>query len=334
LLAEILVSKFLDHLPLHRQVARIGRAGVAVAPSTLGDWIRQSATLLTPLYQLMLGRVRECPVIWSDDTRSRFARPGERVMPHGHFWVAIGDPTAPYTLFHFTTGYDAASGPGQFLPGFRGYLHADCLSQYNGLFAAGARHVACWSHARRKFLDAGAAAAEAVERIHRLYHLEHQLPPPDTPEHIAARHVVRQSQAIPILDDLKARLDAALGTALPKSALAAAIRYVTNHWAAFVRYTEDGRLSLDNNRSERTLRLIAVGRSNWKFVGSATAGQRAAVHFSLVGTCRHLDLDAAAYLREVLPALHALGEKPTAGQLEPLLPDVWAGRQRSRLVAA
>ena len=203
-------AKFLDHLPLHRQVARIGRAGVAVAPSTLGDWIRQSATLLTPLYQLMLGRVRECPVIWSDDTRSRFARPGERVMPHGHFWVAIGDPTAPYTLFHFTTGYDAASGPGQFLPGFRGYLHADCLSQYNGLFAAGARHVACWSHARRKFLDAGAAGAKAVERIHRLYHLEHQLPPPDTPEHIAARHVVRQSQAIPILDDLKAWLDATL----------------------------------------------------------------------------------------------------------------------------
>ena len=109
---------------------------------------------------------------------------------------------------------------------------------------------------------------------------------------------------------------------------------MTNHWAAFVRYTEDGRLSLDNNLSERTLRLIAVGRSNWKFVGSATAGQRAAVHFSLVGTCRHLGLDAAAYLREVLPALHALGEKPTADQLEPLLPDVWAERQQSGLIAA
>ena len=108
--------------------------------------------------------------------------------------------------------------------------------------------------------------------IHKLYHLEHQLPPPDTPEHIAARHATRQAQAIPILNDLKAWLDATLGTALPKSAVAAAIRYVTNHWAAFVRYTEDGRLSLDNNLSERTLRLIAVGRSNWKFVGSAKAG--------------------------------------------------------------
>jgi transposase len=334
LLAEVIVGKCLDHLPLHRQVARIARAGVTVAESTLGDWMRQSATLLTPLYQLMLDRVRACPVIWSDDTRSRFAKPGQRVMPQGHFWVAIGDTTAPYTLFHFTTTYDAATGPDRFLAGFRGYAHADCLSQYNHLFAAGAKHVACWSHARRKFLDAGDAAAKAVELIHRLYHVEHQLPPPDTPERIATRHAVRQAQAIPILNDLKTWLDATLGTALPKSALGTAIRYVTNHWAAFVRYTEDGRLALDNNLSERTLRLIAVGRGNWKFVGSAAAGARAAVHYSLVGTCRHLGVDAATYLREVLPALHALGEKPTDDQLQPLLPDVWAKRQQPRLIAA
>ncbi len=334
LLAEVIVGKCLDHLPLHRQVARIARAGVTVAASTLGDWMTQSAVLLAPLYQLMLDRVRACPVIWSDDTRSRFARPGERTMPHGHFWVGIGDATAPYTLFHFTTGYDAASGPGQFLPGFRGYVHADCLSQYNGLFAAGAKHVACWAHARRKFLDAGDAGARAVELIHRLYHVEHPLPPPDTPEHIAGRHAARHAHAIPILNDLKAWLDATLAAALPKSAVAVAIRYVANHWLAFVRYTEDGRLSPDNNLSERTLRLIAVGRSNWKFVGSAKAGERAAVHYSIVGTCRHLGLDAAAYLREVLPALHALGEKPTRDQLQPLLPDAWAKRQQSRLIAA
>jgi transposase len=334
LLAEVIVGKCLDHLPLHRQVARIARAGVTVAESTLGDWMTQSAVLLRPLYQLMLDRVCACPVIWSDDTRSRFARPGERTMPHGHFWVAIGDPTAPYTLFHFTTGYDAASGPGQFLHGFQGFLHADCLSQYNGLFATGAKHVGCWAHARRKFLDAGDAGAKAVELIHRLYHVEHPLPPPDTPEHIAGRHEARHAQALPILNDLKAWLDATLAAALPKSAVAIAIRYVANHWTAFVRYTEDGRLSLDNNLSERTLRLIAVGRANWKFVGSAKAGERAAVHYSVVGTCRHLGLDAAAYLREVLPALHMLGEKPTQDQLQPLLPDAWVKRQHPRLIAA
>ncbi|QDU21896.1 Transposase IS66 family protein [Urbifossiella limnaea] len=124
----MLVGKFLDDLPLHRQADRIGRAGVRVAASTLGDWVTRSATLLRPLYQLMLDRVCACPVIWSDDTRSRFAKSGDRVMPHGHFWVAIGDATAPYTAVHFTTGYDAAAGPEQFLRGFRGYVHADCLS--------------------------------------------------------------------------------------------------------------------------------------------------------------------------------------------------------------
>jgi transposase len=334
LLAEVIVGKCLDHLPLHRQAARIARVGVTVAESTLGDWMKQSALLLTPLWRLMHRRVVACPVVWSDDTRSRFAKPGDRVMPHGHFWVTIGDATAPYTIFHFTTGYDAATGPERFLEGFRGYVHADCLAQYHGLFANGAQHVACWAHARRKFLDAGAPGAPAVGFIHKLYHLEHQLPPPDTPEHIAARHATRQAQAIPIVNDLKAWLDATLVAALPRSAVAVAIRYVANHWAAFVRYTEDGRLSIDNNLSERTLRLIAVGRSNWKFVGNAKAGERAAVHFSLVGTCRHLGLDAAAYLREVLPALHALGEKPTAVQLEPLLPEVWAERQQSGLIAA
>lgn len=334
LLAEVLVGKYLDHLPLHRQAARIGRAGVRVAASTLGDWMTQSAALLKPLYQLMHRRVVACPVVWSDDTRSRFAKPGQRVMPHGHFWVTIGDPTAPYTAFHFTPGYAAATGPERFLDGFRGYVHADCLSQYNGLFAAGARHVACWAHARRKFLAAGEPGTPAVEFVHKLYRIEHQLPPPDTPEHIAARHAARQSQAIPILNDLRAWLDATLAAALPKSAVAVASRYVSNHWAAFVRYTEDGRLSVDNNLSERTLRLIAVGRSNWKFVGSAAAGERAAVHYSLVGTCRHLGLDAAAYLREVLPALHTLGQKPAADQLTPLLPDEWAKRQQSRRIAA
>ncbi|QDU21895.1 Transposase IS66 family protein [Urbifossiella limnaea] len=94
-----------------------------------------------------------------------------------------------------------------------------------------------------------------VEFIHRLCHVEHQLPPPDTPEHISTRHAARRAQAVPILNDLKARLDAMLGTALPKSAVAVAIRCLTNHWEAFVRYTEDGRLSLDNNLSERTPRL-------------------------------------------------------------------------------
>lgn len=326
LLADVIVSKFLDHIPLHRQVGIIARSDVTIAESTLGDWIEQAATLVTPLCQWMQQLVLASPVAWSDDTRSRFARPGESTMPKGHFWVTIGDATAPYTIFHFTTGPAAATGPDRFLAEFKGYLHADGLAQYNNLFAGTAKHVACWAHARRKFLNAGPSGTVPFEFIQKLYRLEQNRPPPDTPEHLATRQAIRQSQAIPILAELKTWLDATVSTLLPKDALAGAIRYVLNRWAAFVRYTEDGRLSIDNNLSERTLRLIAVGRNNWKFVGSAAAGERSALLYTLTGTCRHLGIDAFAYLRDVLPTLHALDEKPSLEQLRPLLPDAWAKR--------
>jgi transposase len=250
-------------------------------------------------------------------------------MPKGYFWTTIGDATAPYTLFHFTKSHGAAKGPDQFLAGLEGYLHADCLAQYNNLFAGNVKHVACWSHARSKFLHAGESGGVPFQFIQDLYRIERSLPPPDTPEYIEIRKSQRQSQSIPILNTLKVWLDTTLKQLLPKDSLRVAINYVLNHWEAFVRYTEDGRLSIDNNLSERTLRLIALGRNNWKFVGSAKAGERAAVLYTITGTCRHLGLDAVAYLRDVLPALHALGEKPSADQLRPLLPDAWAKRPQT-----
>jgi transposase len=327
LLAHVLTAKFADHIPLHRLVGVIARGGVAVAESTLGDWVRQSADLLKPLHGLMHRRLLLSRVIWTDDTRSRYAVPGRDTMPSGHFWVAIGDAAAPFTVFDFTTGY-SADGPGRFFAGFRGYLQADCLQQYETLFATtGIRHVACWAHARRKFLDAGEVAKPAVEFIRRLYQIERAMPPPDTPEHVDRRKAIRRAESVPILEALKGWLDTESSTALPRSSLGTAIAYVRNHWPAFVRYTEEGYLSIDNNRSERALRSIAVGRNNWKFVGAASAGERAAIHYTIIGTCRHLGLDPFAYLRDVLPALHALGDTPMPEQLGRLLPDAWASRR-------
>jgi transposase len=334
LLADVLVSKFMDHLPLHRQADIIARSGARVALSTLGGWVRQAATLLTPLYLFMQQRVLRCPVLWSDDTRSRFAQPGQTTMPKGNFWTTIGDATAPYTIFHFTTDYSAASGPDQFLAGFQGYLHADCLKQYDGIFEHGAKHVACWAHARRKFLDADDSGLPALAFIQKLYRIEQHLSPPDTSEHLTQRRTTRLAQAVPLLNEFKTWLDTTSVTALPKSPLGIAVRYVHSRWPAFVRYTEDGRLSIDNNLSERTLRPIAVGRGNWKFLGSAQSGEWAAVHYTLTGTCRHLGIDPFAYLRDTLTAMHRLGEQPTAEQLTPLLPDLWATRQQPLRTAA
>ena len=195
--------------------------------------------------------------------------------------------------------------------------------------------MACWAHARRKLLDAGEVAAPAGELVGRLYRLERDLPPPDTPDHLARRAEVRRTHAVPILNALHARLTAAAATALPKSPPGEATRYALTRWEAFTRYATDGRLAIDNNLSERTLRAVAVGRGNWTFVGSADAGEWAAVHYTVVGTCRHLGLDPFAYLRDVLPKLHALGEHPADEHLTPLLPDHWlAARASSSATAA
>jgi transposase len=334
LLAYVVTSKAADHLPLSRLEGIIARSGVKVSESTLGDWMRQAAELLKPLRDLMHRRVLHSRVIWTDDTRSRYAQPGRDTMPNGHFWVAVGDATAPFTVFDFTTGYSAKDGPERFFEGFEGYLQADCLKQYESLFAKkGVRHVACWAHARRKFLEAGASARPAVESVGRLYAIERALPAPDTPEHSAQRKAIRRSQSVPILASLKTWLEAESKSALPKSPLGVAIGYVRNRWEAFLRYTEEGYLSVDNNLSERTLRTIALGRKNWKFVGSASSGVSAAIHYTLVGTCRHLGLDPFAYLREVFPKMHGLGADPTEEQLADLLPDAWVRRRQAATVA-
>lgn len=323
LLAYTLTAKYADHLPLNRLAGVIARSGVTVSTSTLGDWVRQAAGLLTPLCQWMHRRVLAAPVLWTDDTRVQVRVPGRKTTATGHLWVTVGDESAPYTTFHFTRGYAAADGPDQFLAGYTGFVHADGLAQYDNAFTAGARHVACWAHARRKLLDAGEPAAPAVALVGRLYRLERDLPPPDTPDHVALRSALRRTHAAPILNELHTWLTTAAATALPRSPLGEATRYVLGRWEAFTRYTTDGRLSLDNNLAERTLRAVAVGRSNWTFVGSADAGEWAATHYTVVGTCRHLGIDPFAYLRDVLPRLHELGDRPTDEQLTPLLPDRW-----------
>jgi transposase len=334
LLAFVLTSKFADHMPLSRQEGIIARSGVKVSENTLGDWVRQAATLLKPLCDLMYRRVVKASVVWTDDTRSRYAEPGRDTMPKGYFWVTIGDTTAPFTVFDFTTGHSAKEGPEPFFEGFEGYVHADGLKQYATLFAkGGVWHVACWAHARRKFLDAGESAKPALKWIGQLYGIERGLPPPEKPEQIAQRKATRLAHSVPLLNSLKAWLEAESKNALPKSPLGVAIGYVLTRWEAFVRYTEDGRLSADNNLSERTLRAIALGRRNWKFVGSAASGANAAIHFTVVGSCRHLGIDPLAYLRDVLPKLHELGAEPKDEQLAELLPDAWARRRQVSVAA-
>jgi hypothetical protein len=217
------------------------------------------------------------------------------------------------------------------------------LAQYEGLYGEDSvKHCCCWAHARRKFVAAAEGGDEradaALELIRKLYAIERELPPllppsDDPPgqqqrrQREEQRRQLRQRQAEPVLAELKKWLAQQRPGALPKSLLGQAIGYALNNWAALCRYLEQGYLAIDNNLSERTLRAIALGRNNWGVLGSETGGRTAAVLYTLVGTCKHLGIDPWAYLKEALPGLFALGEKPAAEQLREWLPDRWLLRQ-------
>jgi transposase len=342
LLAHVITAKLADHTPLHRLSGQLARSGVRIARATLGDWLRQAADLLEPLYLLMHQRLLLSRVIHGDDTSVKLRLPGAERTSKAHLWVGIGDADYPYVVFDFTADY-TAEGPQRFLQGYKGYLQADALAQYEGLYSDDlVRHVCCWAHARRKFVAAADAKDERAEAalvlIRRLYAIERDLPPllPPSDDLVAIeqrrqreeqRRDMRQRQAEPILIALKQWLDEQRPQALPKSPLGQAIGYALNHWKALRRYLEQGYLAIDNNLSERTLRAIALGRNNWGVIGSARGGRTAAVLYTMVGTCKHLGIDPLVYLKEMLPGLFALGEKPTAEQLSEWLPDRWLVRQ-------
>jgi transposase len=341
LLAHAICAKYADHTPLHRLAEQLARSGVHLAPSTLGDWVKQAADLLLPLYELMHKRILLSRVLHGDDTGVKLRVTGADRTAKAHLWVYLGEADYPYVVFDFTADYTKA-GPQQFLKGYKGYLQADALAQYEGLYGKDlVKHCCCWAHARRKFESAWQSKDDRAERplrlIGQLYASERQLPPllppaPDAPgqEQRRAREEQRrrqrQQQAQPVLDELKKWLDEHKPLVLPKSPLGQAITYALNNWEALCRYLEQGYLAIDNNLSERTLRVVALGRSNWGVVGSATGGKTAAVLYSVVQTCRRLGLDPFCYLKEALPALFALGEKPTDEQLAAWLPDVWSQR--------
>jgi len=338
LLAQVITAKFADHTPLFRLAGQLARSGVGIARSTLGGWLAQAADLLGPLYQLMYKRILLSRVLHGDDTWARLRVEGADRTSKAHLWAYIGEADYPYVVFDFTADYTAA-GPQEFLKGYKGYLQADALAQYEGLYGEEqVRHVCCWAHARRKFVAAAEGGDEtakaAVELIRRLYAVERELPallgPSDDPEAAELRRrreeqrrQMRQQRAGPILAEMKKWLTEHRPQALPKTPLGQAIGYALNNWEALLRYLEQGYLAIDNNLSERTLRAIALGRNNWMVLGSEAGGQTAAVLYSLVATCKHLGMDPFAYLREALEGLFALGEKPTAEPLTEWLPDRW-----------
>jgi transposase len=319
LVAQIVVSKYCDHLPLYRQETIFERSGVEISRETMWGWIKTLAVEVTPLYELLKAEVLSSHKIHTDDTPVRLRDAKKREKGESRIWTYVGDRSHPYSVFDYTANR-RRDGPVAFLGSWKGYLQADAFAGYDCIFASkDAVEVACMAHARRKFEDALATdqevANEALALIGKLYTLERGWKELADDE----RRACRQDHSLPLLAKFKLWLDAARGRVLPKSPAGKAIRYALKNWQALCRYTEHGELDIDNNAAERALRAVAIGRKNWLFFGSHVGGKAAAVFFSLIASAKRHGLDSFEYLRDIFERLPA----HPADRLAEFLPDKW-----------
>lgn len=262
----------------------------------------------------------------ADDTPVPVLDPGRGRTKTGRLWVYVrddrpsGDASPPAAVFFFSPDRKGER-PADHLAGFSGFLQADAYAGFDKLYGERIVEVACWAHARRKIFDVHEStkspiAAEALAKIGELYRIE----APIRGLRAKARRDVRQGEARPLLAALKAWFEAQRAKLPPKGGLAQAIRYALSNWPALTRYRDDGRLEIDNNRAENTLRGVALGRKNWLFAGSDAGGARAAAIYGLIETCKLNAVDPFAYLRDVLGRIadHKIN------RIDELLPWNWA----------
>ena len=322
LIAQVLLSKYVDHLPLYRQQQMFARLGVNFPKSTLGDWVEQGAFWLQGIVQEMKSQLLASDYVQADETPVNVMDPdvkGKTVK--GYLWV-MGVPHGN-VIFEFHPGRGKAQAQ-KLLGGFKGYLQRDGYSAYSSLVAEAGRElipVGCWGHVRRKFVEAaelGQKEALAVlEEILKLYLVEQRAR--EQCLSCEQRKALRGEKSKGILSSLQSMIEGTLSKVLPQSPYGKAARYCLGEWQALNRYLEDGRLEIDNNLTENAIRPSAVGKKNWLFIGHPEAGWRSAVLYSIVVSCQRQAIDPAQYLTDVLRRLPVLKQS----ELTTLLPQNW-----------
>lgn len=324
LLAQVLVAKFADHLPLYRQEAIFGRAGLAISRSTLGAWVGSCGVQLQALADALKDDILTHSVVHADETPVQMLKPGTGKTHQAYLWAyaagAFEDTKAVvYDFCESRAGENAKA----FLGDWRGSLVCDDFSGYKQLMAQGVTEVGCLAHARRKFFDLHASnksqiAQSALKQISRIYDIEREVKEL-TPDE---RRRIRQERSKPLLDTLHAWLLLNRQKITDGSATAKALDYSLRRWDALTRFVGDGQLTVDNNHIENQIRPIAIGRNNWLFAGSLRAGKRAAAVMSLIQCAKLNGHDPYAYLKDVLTRL------PTqrASLIHELLPHQWKPR--------
>ena len=322
LLAQVIVAKWADHQPLHRQEKMFERHGIDISRKTMGGWMAQCADLLDPLYQLMKKELFGSKVIGTDDTSVKVL---DRKLPFariGRIWPYVGDAHHPVIVYDYTPTRGRA-GPAKFLEGYTGYLQADAYSVYDAFFKPerGLVEVGCWMHARRYLIKALETDEEhmgpALHLIARLYRVEERAKALSLSAE--QRLKLRERVSSRLIDKLHRYLVNLQQEVLPKSPSGAAVRYALNQWQALTRFLQDGELEIDNGATERANRDIALGRGNWTFFGSDKGGKTAAVLCSFIASCKRSGVEPFAWFNDVLSRISA----HSITRLQELLPHNW-----------
>ena len=322
LLAQVIVAKCADHLPLNRQEKIFERHGVDISRKTMCDWLAECSDLLQSLYIAAKEVLFQSKVIGTDDTSVKVLDGKLPFARTGRIWPYYGDNEHPVILYDYTATRERA-GPEQFLKGYRGHLQVDAYAGYDAFFkdpARGLIEIGCWAHARRYFYKALGSdqgrMGPALLLIAQLYRVE---------KHgrvlvAADRLRLRQLESQPILEKIHKYLLEMETEVLPKSPEGRAVRYTLKNWTALTRYAADGDLEIDNNATERSIRGVAVGRNNWLFFGSDRGGKTAAVLRSFVASCQRAGRDPFAWFKDILTRI---ADHPVT-RIAELLPHNWA----------
>jgi transposase len=288
LLSHLMVSKYIDHLPVYRQLQMLTRQKITIEDNTVNNWFKQGCNLIEPLYHALEKQVLSTKYLSVDETPIKVLDKTKKGTTHqGYYWIYYNTQTRQ-VLFKYQTGR-AAEWPKETLKNYQGYLQTDGYAAYNQFDdVEGITTLNCWAHARRKFIDAqsfdNAKASEVLTQIQLLYAVEKHC----VENNYTANEIknYRHDHAVPLLKTLHQTLQTQLINSLPKSPLGIALQYTLSRWDKLKVYLCDGNLRIDNNLVENSIRPVAIGRKNYLFAGNHEAAQRSAMLYSLFATCK------------------------------------------------
>ena len=306
LLAHIMVSKYTDHLPLYRQSEMFKRYNIDLPRNTLCNWMKGCGNLLTPIVELLKKEIIASDYVASDETKVRVL---DSKVSNAFMWLHMNGEREKRAVIYDYHDNRRGECAEIFLKDFKGYHQTDAYSGYVGLHKnKDVAWVACWAHARRKYIEitktikTPGIAHKMVKYISQLYKVEREaLDKKLDPGRIKT---LREQKAKPILKTIKQLLDEVKDETPPQTILGKAIWYTVNHWEGLQTYLRDGRLRIDNNDAERSIKPFAVGRKNWLFCATTNGAMASANIYTIIETCKANNINPYNYLRYLLQNIH------------------------------